>query len=66
MKTKEELNAIKEEVKALNVKLAELTDEELAQVFGGATIFTPEKDKSQKEFNIYNIDERKEFEPNFK
>ena len=35
MKTKEELNALKEEVKALNKKLRELTDEELAQVTGG-------------------------------
>ena len=35
MKTKEELNAIKEEVENLNRKLAELTDEELEQVAGG-------------------------------
>ena len=35
MKTKEELNALKEEVEALNKKLHELTDEELAQVTGG-------------------------------
>ena len=35
MKTKEELNALKEEVKAVNEKLAELTEEELAQVSGG-------------------------------
>lgn len=35
MKTKEELNALKEEINALNKKLAELTDEELAQVVGG-------------------------------
>ena len=35
MKTKEELNALKEEVETLNKKLAELTDEELAQVAGG-------------------------------
>ena len=35
MKTKEELNALKEEVETLNKKLAELTDEELAQVTGG-------------------------------
>ena len=35
MKTKEELNALKEEVEALNKKLCELTDEELAQVSGG-------------------------------
>ena len=36
MKTKEELNALKEEVEALNKKLAELTEEELAEVAGGA------------------------------
>ena len=35
MKTKEELNALKEEVETLNKKLHELTDEELAQVSGG-------------------------------
>ena len=35
MKTREELSALKEEVKAVNKKLAELTEEELAQVAGG-------------------------------
>ena len=35
MKTKEELNALKKEVESLNKKLAELTDEELAEVSGG-------------------------------
>ena len=35
MKTKEELNAIKEEVESVNEKLAELTPEELAKVNGG-------------------------------
>ena len=35
MKTKEELNAIKNEVSELNKKLAELTDDELKQVAGG-------------------------------
>ena len=35
MKSKEELNALKEEVEALNKKLAELTEEELVQVSGG-------------------------------
>ena len=35
MKTKEELNALKEEVETLNKKLHELTEEELTQVFGG-------------------------------
>ena len=35
MKTKEELNAMKEEVETMNKKLADLTEEELAQVSGG-------------------------------
>ena len=38
MKTKEELNALKEEVETVSKKLHELTDEELAQVAGG--VFT--------------------------
>ena len=36
MKTKEELNALKNEVKVLNQKLYTLTEEELTQVTGGA------------------------------
>lgn len=35
MKTKEELNALKNEVEALNDKLSTLTEEELTQVSGG-------------------------------
>ena len=35
MKTKEELNALKSEVEALNEKLAELSEGELKQVSGG-------------------------------
>ncbi len=35
MKSKEELNALKEEVETVSRKLAELTEEELAQVSGG-------------------------------
>ena len=35
MKTKGELNSLKEEVETMNEKLHELTDEELAQVVGG-------------------------------
>ena len=35
MKTKEELDTLKEEVETLNKKLRELTEEELAQVTGG-------------------------------
>lgn len=35
MKTKEELNALKKEIEALNKKLAELTEDELMKVTGG-------------------------------
>ena len=35
MKTKEELNAIKEEVETLTKKLQELSEDELQQVSGG-------------------------------
>ena len=42
MKTKEELNALKSEVEALNKKLAELTEDELKQVSGG---FDPRVDQ---------------------
>ena len=51
MKTKEELNAIKEEVQAVSKKLAELSEEELAQVAGGQSVMpviyagTKEKDE---------------------
>ena len=38
MKTKEELNALKKEAEALNTKLAELTEDELAQVVGADAI----------------------------
>ena len=34
-KTKEELDALKEEVEAVNEKLSELTEEEIKQVSGG-------------------------------
>ena len=46
MKTKEELNALKEEVEALNKKLHELTEEELAEVNGGVA---PDFDEKQHE-----------------
>ena len=38
MKTKEELNALKEEVETENEKLHALTEEELAQVSGGGEV----------------------------
>lgn len=42
MKNKEELNALKNEVKTLNAKLAELTEDELKEVTGGAFPEIPE------------------------
>ena len=41
MKSKEELNELKEEVEKLDEKLHELTEEELAQVTGGAAAPQP-------------------------
>ena len=41
MKTKEELNALKEEVETLNKKLHELTEEEFAQIIGGSNTEEP-------------------------
>ena len=41
MKTKEELNALKEEVEALSRKLHELTEDELEQVTGGVSLTIP-------------------------
>ena len=38
MKTKEELDALKEEVETLNKKLHELTAEELEQISGGRSM----------------------------
>ena len=40
MKTKEELTSLKAEVEAVNAKLTELTEEELAQVCGGDAAVT--------------------------
>ena len=55
MKTKEELNALKEEVETLNEKLHELTEEELEQVLGG---FEPGS-YAQIRLPTYAIDEHK-------
>ena len=38
MKTKEELNTLKEEVKTVNKKFAELTDDELKEITGGGDV----------------------------
>ncbi len=47
MQTKQELDALKEELYALKDKLAELTEEELEQVSGGA-VFTGKSVKDIK------------------
>ena len=44
MKTKEEHNTIKEEVETVSRKLHKLTDEELAQVSGGAPTIRVKED----------------------
>ena len=50
MKTKEELNALKEEIETVNKKLAELTEEELAQVSGGDHV-RPDHDPNERRFH---------------
>ena len=47
MKTAEELNVLKEEVETLNKKLAELTEEELAQVTGSDGSSERQREKSE-------------------
>ena len=47
MKTKEELNALKKEVEALNAKLAELSEEELKEVTGGKKDYTIPEDETK-------------------
>ena len=44
MKSKEELNALKEEVEAVNEKLRELTEEDLEQVCGGVEYEPPTRE----------------------
>ena len=50
MKTEKELKEIKEQVEAVSKKLNELTEEELAEVTGGA--FNPE----EKDYIGYYVD----------
>ena len=49
MKTKEEMNALKEEVEILNKKLHELTEEELSQVSGGGALVRTYIDENGQE-----------------
>ena len=53
MKSIEELNALKEEVEAVNKKLRELTGEELEQILGG---FEPGS-YSQVKIPVFRIEE---------
>ena len=46
MKTKEELDKIKEEAESLNRKMSELTDEELEEVAGGMKIMVVDDDSN--------------------
>lgn len=57
MKTKEELNAIKEEYEAMNKKLAALTDEELEQVAGGGNRRTddPAQEEAHRCFTLARV-----------
>ena len=53
MKSKEELNVLKEEVETMNKKLLELTDEELENV-GGGEMFIINMYRCQKCDRIFN------------
>ena len=46
MKTKEELNALKNEVETLNGKLAELSEDELKQIVGGMKVVVEEEEET--------------------
>ena len=46
MKTKEELDALKNEVKDMNAKLAELNEDELKEVAGGVALGSEGKEGS--------------------
>ena len=58
MKTAEELTALKEEVEILNKKLAELTEDELAQVTGSVDFGGTKSDIGfdEAKANVYTHD----------
>ena len=56
MKTKEELNALKEEVETVSRKLRELTDDEMEQVTGGCYINNGEGNPTYIPGNTYIYD----------
>ena len=55
MKTKEELNALKEEAETLNKKLAELSEEELKQIAGGSFRISEQHDNEFGPYRYHNI-----------
>ena len=63
MKTKEELNALKEKVETLSNKLSELSEEELSEVVGGSAIKTPEEFEEKFNIDIRDIDSGREIAP---
>ena len=60
MKPKEELNTLKEEVESVSRKLAELTEEELAQVSGGnaPSIITFSFKESEIAYRVNEIEDK--------
>ncbi len=54
MKTKEELEQIKEEYSELNNKLAELSEDELTQVTGGSGDLVPHGDLAMTDMRSSN------------
>ena len=53
MKTTEEVNKLQEEVESLKKELAELTDEELKQIYGGNVMSGYQYDSSPIEDKCY-------------
>lgn len=51
MKTKEELEALKQEYEALNNKLKELNEDEIKEIVGGYTIPLPKDNEFWESFN---------------
>ena len=56
MKTREELNALKEEVETLNKALAKLTKEELEQVSGGTKQESCPKQKWEPDYECFGCE----------
>lgn len=66
MKTKAELNELKNEYEALSAKLKDLNEEELLTVTGGTDIeFTVKEDTKYYNEHIYTHDNQPHFEPKF-